>query len=117
MDAKWKSLGLKWVGLLLLGVGLAKGLQLSNWMSEPVKLIYVAPAGDLSVSIRDSANQELRRAIFVRGIREHMLNLQPGAYQLRLRLADGETRSSLINVHSEKTVYRINWSDSKVMFD
>ena len=106
---------LKFLGLVFLALALIQGLRISNWMVDPIRVEYIAPHGELSVSVRDAENQELRRSFFVRGERAHELKVPPGAYRVILKPADEAPRLVVLDVLRDKRRYSVDWSQGAAL--
>lgn len=97
------------IGLGLAAGGLILGLRAWQGASREVKLRYEAPAGELTVTIRDAEGRKVRRATFGGATeRQHAMRLPEGQYTVLLELPGRDAVQRVFGVAEDAAVL-VEW--------
>ena len=84
---KWtldRRVWLKWTAVALAALAVAYATRVGTSMSNEVHLTYLAPAGELRVTLMDSEGKRMRRTDFDDSEFKHVVVLPSGDYQVEL---------------------------------
>lgn len=109
MKAATKKRLLRYALVAVSALAVAQGIRVYQASSREVQLVYFAPAGPLTVELRDEDGTRLRRTEFAAdGIRQHELELPDGTYSAIMRVPERRPTTVPFLIEGDG-VFQVKW--------